>query len=83
MVEVVITIVSCIALSASVCACLLCWQESTRTDELERDMANTNLRVLMAETVIRRIDTCPAYENDYKLVEDWRELHDVEDDDGR
>lgn len=56
MVEMVITIVSGIALSASVCACALWWQESTRIDELERDMASMHQRVLMVETVIRRID---------------------------
>ena len=56
MVEMVITIFSGIALSASVCACALWWQESTRIDELERNMANMNLRVLMATEVIRRID---------------------------
>lgn len=56
MVEVVITIVSCIALSVSVCACALWWQESTRIDELERDMASMNLRVLMVSEIIRRID---------------------------
>lgn len=27
---------------------------------------------------VRRALTCPAYENAFKLVEGWRELHDVE-----
>ena len=49
-------IVACIALSASVCACGLWWHEAGRIDELERDMANMHQRILMAETVIRRID---------------------------
>lgn len=56
MVEIVITIVSGIALSASVCACALWWCEVDRIDKLEMDMASMNLRVLMAEMVIRRID---------------------------
>ena len=56
MVEMVITIVSCIALSASLVACALWWEACKRIDELERDMANMNLRVLMATEVIRRID---------------------------
>jgi hypothetical protein len=57
----IILIVSGIALSVSMCACALWWHEVDRMVEIERDMANMNLRVLMAETVIRRI---------YKRVED-------------
>lgn len=56
MVEVVITIVSCIALSASVYACALWWEAGKRIDELEMGMVNMNLRVLMANEIIRRID---------------------------
>ena len=52
----IIFIVSCIALSVSVYACALWWEAGKRIDELERGMASMNQRVLMAETVIRRID---------------------------
>lgn len=52
----IIFIVSCIALPALVCACALWWEAGKEIDELERGMANMNLRVLMAETVISRID---------------------------
>lgn len=54
--EVLIAIVSCIALSASLVASALWWEESKRIDELDRDMEDINFRVLMAEEVIRRID---------------------------
>ena len=54
--EMAIAIVSCIALSASVCACALWWEAGKRIDELERDMAGMHLRILMATEVIRRID---------------------------
>ena len=66
MFEVIIIGVSCIALSLSLVACALWWQESTRIDELERGMANMNQRVLMVSEVIRRID---------KRLEDGHEHH--------
>lgn len=56
MFEVIIIGVSCIALSASLVACALWWEAGKRIDDLEMSMANMNLRVTMAETVIRRID---------------------------
>lgn len=56
MFEMIVAIVSCIALSASVCASALWWEKSKRIDELERDMSNMNQRVLMAETVIKRVE---------------------------
>lgn len=56
MFEMIVAIVSGIALSASLVACALWWEASSRIDELERDMASMNQRVLMAEMVIRRID---------------------------
>lgn len=52
----IIFIVSGIALSASLVACALWWEASKRCDELEMDMTTMNLRLTMAETVIRRID---------------------------
>ena len=52
----IIFIVSCIALSASLVACALWWEAGKRIDELERNMSNMNLRVLMNSEVIRRID---------------------------
>lgn len=52
----IVAIVSGIALSASLVACALWWEASGRIDELERDMASMNQRVLMSEMVIRRID---------------------------
>lgn len=54
--EMAIAIVSCIALSASMCACGLWWHEDVRVDELERDMAGMHLRILTAEMEIRRIE---------------------------
>ena len=56
MFEMIIIGVSGIALSASLVACALWWEAGKRIDELEMGMANMNLRVTMAETVIRRID---------------------------
>ena len=56
MVEIVITIFSGIALPASLVACALWWEAGKRIDELEMSVANMNLRVTMAETVIRRTD---------------------------
>lgn len=56
MFEMIVAVVSGIALSASLVACALWWEASSRIDELERDMASMNQRVLMAEMVIRRID---------------------------
>lgn len=58
----IIFIVSCIALSASLVACALWWEACKRIDELERDMANMNLRVLMAETVIKRVEKKVMYD---------------------
>lgn len=56
MFELFIDIVSCFALSSSMAASALWWQESKRIDELERDISDMNQRILMAEEVIRRID---------------------------
>ena len=36
----------------------------------------------ISHPVLRAL-TCPAYENDYKLVDNWSELHDTEVDDDR
>lgn len=66
MFEVIIIGVSCIALSCSLVACALWWEAGKEIDELERGMANMNMRVLMVSEVIRRID---------KRLEDGHEHH--------
>lgn len=53
--EVFIAIVSCIALSASLVASALWWDESKRIDELEMDISDIRNHSLMAHDVIRRI----------------------------